>query len=497
MGASIARPRTTSLLDRSHFRGLDALVVASWVAAVTAVVLTTVSLGSWIVDDAGISLAYARNLAQGYGLRPTRGADVLEGFSNPAWVALLGVARALGAPLIASAKVIGLAGTTAACALVLREARQLGHSARERAELVLTLGLCAPLWLWANSGLENGAWTACLTAVVLLRRPSQAAVAVALGIWLRPEAPLLLASALCARHLLGRGGLHLLLGTGLAATLLLYGLRFTTLGTWWPQTAAAKLEASLLTRSLRGAVYIVISLGWLALLPLLPGLRRMPPDSPLRRPLWAVLALATGTGLALIYMGGDWMRYGRLAVAIVPLATLVGTAAASRYARPLLYLTWALQLVVFADVLRRPPLPQDLVEELGALADTVRRDACPHATELQFAGADVGGLAYGYPDARIVDLAGLITRLPTTSWEQKLREHPTDLVMVHGPWVRRTGLDTDTLERAGYRTLCTRPPGRGRSEAQFPAQLYLHTGCTHSLHRDTAATLDAWCRRAR
>ena len=43
----------------------------------------------WIIDDAGISFAYARNLADGWGLVSQPTVAPVEGFSNPLWVFLL------------------------------------------------------------------------------------------------------------------------------------------------------------------------------------------------------------------------------------------------------------------------------------------------------------------------------------------------------------------------------------------------------------------------
>ena len=45
--------------------------------------------GSWLIDDAGISFAYARNLASGFGLTAQPGVTPVEGFSNPLWTALV------------------------------------------------------------------------------------------------------------------------------------------------------------------------------------------------------------------------------------------------------------------------------------------------------------------------------------------------------------------------------------------------------------------------
>jgi hypothetical protein len=51
--------------------------------------LSMALLGSWIVDDAAISYAYARNLAAGHGFVSQPGQPPVEGFSNFLWVVIL------------------------------------------------------------------------------------------------------------------------------------------------------------------------------------------------------------------------------------------------------------------------------------------------------------------------------------------------------------------------------------------------------------------------
>ena len=46
-------------------------------------------LSGWLIDDAGISFAYARNLANGAGFVSQPGRVPVEGFSNPLWTLLL------------------------------------------------------------------------------------------------------------------------------------------------------------------------------------------------------------------------------------------------------------------------------------------------------------------------------------------------------------------------------------------------------------------------
>jgi hypothetical protein len=59
------------------------------VVPLAAYVLHFILFRGWIVDDAGISFAYARNLADGNGLVAQPGSAPVEGYSNFAWVVLL------------------------------------------------------------------------------------------------------------------------------------------------------------------------------------------------------------------------------------------------------------------------------------------------------------------------------------------------------------------------------------------------------------------------
>lgn len=58
-------------------------------AALLVFLLHALLFGSWIVDDAGVSFAYARNLATGHGLVAQPGIPPVEGYSNFLWVLLL------------------------------------------------------------------------------------------------------------------------------------------------------------------------------------------------------------------------------------------------------------------------------------------------------------------------------------------------------------------------------------------------------------------------
>ena len=52
--------------------------------------------GDWIVDDAGITFAYARSLVEGHGFVAQIGAAPVEGFTNLLWLLLQAPFIALG-----------------------------------------------------------------------------------------------------------------------------------------------------------------------------------------------------------------------------------------------------------------------------------------------------------------------------------------------------------------------------------------------------------------
>jgi len=111
----------------------------------------------WIVDDAAISAAYARNLAEGFGLTSQPGRPPLEAFSNPLWVFLLAAAHLLGIKsLYVAPKLLGGLLVLATYSVLGRGLRV--HHGASPTIIFLILGLLslnAPLVCWLNGGLEN------------------------------------------------------------------------------------------------------------------------------------------------------------------------------------------------------------------------------------------------------------------------------------------------------------------------------------------------------
>ncbi|MHB9129890.1 MAG: hypothetical protein ACYDBB_02220 [Armatimonadota bacterium] len=148
----------------------------------------------WIVDDAGISFAYARSFAGGNGLVSQPGMMPVEGFSNPAWVLLLTPFFLLHLfdPHITS-KFISLALVLVAFGLISRVVTLAGGNRWVTTAILTLVALNTSIVVWTTSGLENPLY---LTAVCLLLYLSLRVLAVSNG--LRWAAAIGLATGLLA-----------------------------------------------------------------------------------------------------------------------------------------------------------------------------------------------------------------------------------------------------------------------------------------------------------
>lgn len=113
-------------------------------------------LWGWEVEDSAISMAYARNFAAGDGLVPYVGAERVEGFSDPLWVACLAALNWVGFDPFSATRWLGLLFGCATVPAVFVALRPL----EKEAPLAPVWGaaavaLFAPHAIWAQSGLEN------------------------------------------------------------------------------------------------------------------------------------------------------------------------------------------------------------------------------------------------------------------------------------------------------------------------------------------------------
>lgn len=114
-------------------------------------------VGSWVVDDAGITFAYARSLAEGHGLVSQPGAPPVEGFTNILWVAILAIPIKLrifdpvATPKVIAAVCVALSFVLMARTLAVSDDRPLWLSPCALSISAAMTGFA----IWCASGLEN------------------------------------------------------------------------------------------------------------------------------------------------------------------------------------------------------------------------------------------------------------------------------------------------------------------------------------------------------
>ncbi|HVT17737.1 MAG TPA: hypothetical protein VHQ90_16355 [Thermoanaerobaculia bacterium] len=142
-----------------------------WVAALGGCLYLAHALlfGGWLIDDAGISFVYARNLAAGHGLVSQPGLPPVEGYSNFLWVLLLALPFWLGLfHPVATPKLLSLALVLGSFVLLARSLRLLSGSQRLGCAVVLLLAVNSAFVIWTSSGLENPLYVFLLCALFRL-----------------------------------------------------------------------------------------------------------------------------------------------------------------------------------------------------------------------------------------------------------------------------------------------------------------------------------------
>jgi hypothetical protein len=307
---------------------------------------------SWFVcDDAYISFRYMRNWANGLGLRFNDTGPVVEGFSNPAWVALGTAARLVGLDetrlLPALCLVSALLLIAGASAWVVRR-RGAGIAAWTTLAL---LAVNPSMAVWASSGLETMPYALTWFAVLVAwfdRWPVLARVALSgLLVASRPEgflwAGVIAALSFPVRRAADgsaapvpspgpdrpaeRAWLRAVVGT-VAAMLVLLAVRYAVFGDLVANTAYAKGDTGA-WYYVRGVQYVVgasieVVLPALAFPIVLANLRDALVNRRWDRTAALSVAAAGHYGFA-VMTGGDYMAFGRFLVAGLPLcAILVG-----------------------------------------------------------------------------------------------------------------------------------------------------------------------------
>lgn len=415
-----AGPRRRRIAGLAFLAGLPAIHV-----------LFTAHLGDWWIDDAGITFAYARSLAEGHGLTFHPGRPAEEGYSSTLWMLLLALARTLGGDIQAVAKHVGVLSGAAALVLALDLVRRAGA---RPSGLVLTFALVvtAPFVVWTASGQEHALQGLLLMLVVyamarLERWHAPVAVLLAALVLTRPEAPLIVAAVFAAGLALScRAGRGLDLGRTLpvaavpfAVFLGLFAFRYAYFGDLMPNPYHAKASgasfAGLLNPFGGGWSYVLGALRDTALLLAVGFLALWRGAGIARAGVWGAAAVLGGHLVFVIWAKGDWMGQYRFLMPVLPVLGVVlalavlqagrdlrGGAVLATGAALILMQSTVTDLVAFRE---RPTTPLSAVTAVGdAFAGLARRMGIADPT---LAHHDAGGIAYNRR-IELIDLGGLV-----------------------------------------------------------------------------------------
>ena len=284
------------------------------------------ALGAWsqrfLIDDAFISFRYARNWADGLGLRYNPGVHPpVEGYSNFLWMATLSLGYRLGLPLEVTSQILSVLSGGLLLTFAHRWLLRRGVGVLALASCDLVIATSGAMWVWATSGLETMPFTAVFCVLFLswidfAERPAKRG-AVRLGLLaltlalLRVEGvlwalsfPVLTSLATANRSALVRRAIPYLVVL-LAGSAIFLVFRYLHFEAWVPNTAHVKagFSSAKLTRGWNTDASFLLTLTPL----LLVGaslLASRGSAGPVARAIVAgLLALLAYNAL----VGGDWM----------------------------------------------------------------------------------------------------------------------------------------------------------------------------------------------
>jgi hypothetical protein len=512
--ASAAAPESASQRRQfvSRMRTPRRTVLIAVAAPVLVFLLHSSLLWDWIVDDAGISFAYARNFVDGHGLVAQPGLEAVEGYSNPLWVALMvpfmfaGLFEATLVPKLLSLLLVGgaFAALYRTMALAVQvEVRDKLWAAAVPALPLLLLAVNTSFVVWTTSGLENPLYVLLLSLLLLVTMgdvirerftPASAAsaglVAAALAMT-RPDGvifaaayPLVMGAAFALRWRAAGAGLrpfaaYALCFCALMAAFLAFRLLYFDDG-FYPNTYHAKggVSGAGVDDKLGDLAESVFGLGPV------PGFVLLGLAAAglfvFRRPgvnVAGVFTLIAAGGVLLLPQ--DWMRENRYCslfvmsfYALLSLQAFYAARAARRHLDDVaLASVGAVSLIVLLASTggfvgrslafsRSPTVP---------MSDVQTYFGDRFAAYARFLGVenpsiltpDVGGLLYG-SQLRVYDLGGLtderIARTLTSDLEAfhayVLDELKPTFIHTHGAFAVWASFDTNPRFRAEYRAIC-------------------------------------------
>jgi hypothetical protein len=456
-------------------RAVFSVVGATLVLVVLALYARHVAtkFGSFTVDDAAISYAYAYNLAHGDGFRLTANASPVEGFSNPLEVLLLVPFAWVGARLDTASKFLNLAAVVGAVLTMAMMAwKRLDPWTRIWIAVPCAFGFLWPAFNhWIVAGLEGGLLCGLqiLSIALLAISPARRGRDTALGIvalllaLTRPEGVIYggLAVAFRAIQPGRRWRPAAILCVGFACILV---LRYALFRQWVPNTYYAKINID--TRIDIGMGYV--RQFWeangvayfLCLLPFFAFVVRTT-----RIAAAAALAQGVFVNCLAVLSGGDWMRHWRFmqpmqgpywALCLLGLMALFSARASgirlaflASVVPPILLIVAILPIAAtgWAERLSRVKVCSEEhdvdMKRIASVGARYRRlgDRLDLGRPLLISDVDVGGMSYP-PGIDVLDMGGLTdsvfgyswTRRPTEIVDYLFQERRPDTIHVHGGW---------------------------------------------------------------
>ncbi|HWC29347.1 MAG TPA: hypothetical protein VG845_04610 [Dehalococcoidia bacterium] len=484
----------------------DALRVLT-VAAPMLIFLAHSSLfWGWIVDDAGISFAYARSLVRGDGLVSQPGFEAVEGYSNPLWVLLqapfmlTGLFDAGITPKVLSVGLVAVSFVLLYEAMTLAMPRRREWWSRAAPALpLLLLSVNTSFVVWTTSGLENPLFVFELSLLLYLSMRTVMTRELTLGAAF--VVGLVVAAAALTRPdgvLLALAYPFLVLGLGTPAVertrhLVAYfaavalpmvaflSFRFWYFGELYPNTYYAKGGISLhdLDTKAGDLAHSVVGFGQVEL-HLLVVAAVVVGAFAFRRPAMRVAGVFLAcTAAGVLLLPPDWMRENRFCslfvVCFYCVAALELYYAGRRLSRALPTRTTYAGIAATAAIVllstgwfvgrsvafsREPTVPMTAVEQyFGDRFEGYAR--LLGVEDPSLLTLDIGGLVYK-SDLRVYDLVGLTDRTiarsvqddPAVFHDYVLEEIRPTFIHTHGLYAVYAALDHDPRFRELYRPIC-------------------------------------------
>ncbi len=145
--------------ERFRLSRREALHLAVVVIAIAAAIGHQVSLWDWFIEDAAISFAYAKHLAEGDGLVSWVGGERVEGYSNPTWTFFLAALHWVGFDLFEVVKWVQVFQTAFTVVVSYFIGREAFHDRPNNPAVLLVpcfVAANAQFAIWGGAGLENG-----------------------------------------------------------------------------------------------------------------------------------------------------------------------------------------------------------------------------------------------------------------------------------------------------------------------------------------------------